>query len=270
MDNSRRSKKRSKFFWPEIGLLILGVLGFKPELLYSVLGVSSQSNQTTSRPANQLQPGGQHPLASNPLVVWGAQAIQSAASHASGVPSQQTFQPNYGAPQFPQYQQPTYYAEHGSLPYQQAYQSQAPAYQYGQWAANNNQQPSQPVANYSGTGFASRVPPVDYQNTPAAYPPQPRANVPFPSTNGTSGTNQPYNSGLGNSYPSYNQPAAVGLAQGAGYPTMANQNLANSQNQYYWGSFDPRTNNNQQLGTQGTWIPNIPAPNMGTSRSGRY
>ncbi|MCU0719679.1 MAG: hypothetical protein MUC83_08250 [Pirellula sp.] len=211
MENSRRSKKRSKFFWPEIGLLILGVLGFKPEILYDILGFSNQSAYGTARPLIQQQPTSQQPLTSNPLLAWGVQAIQSAASQTTGglptatPPYGQTLQPqppyytNQATAQNPPYQPPLNYGSYGNFQYQSA--PTAPGYSYPNpnWAASNNGNSFIPTAaaNLQGPGFANRVPPADYQNTPASYPTPLRSTAPFPSTNTSAPTN---NAAYGNTY----------------------------------------------------------------------
>jgi hypothetical protein len=302
MENSRRSKKRSKFFWPEIGLLILGVLGFKPDLLYDIIGIGSQSPHATTRPINQQQPISQQPLTSNPLLAWGVQAIQSAASQSLGglpvasppygqnVQTQQPYYPNHAAVQSQPYQQQLNYGDYGNLQYQPA--PTVPGYYSPNtnwppntnlppstnWVAanNNNSYPPAAATNYSGAGIASRVPPADYQNTPASYPAQSRPSIPFPSTSAFDPyNNAPYGSNYGanvrkeeTGYQPYY--ASNGTGQSHAYSNLPNQTPPHSQNQYFWGAVDPRVNNMQRAGTQGSWVPNVPASNLGAGRVGRY
>lgn len=343
MENSRRSKKRSKFFWPEIGLLILGVLGFKPDLLFDIVGVGNHSSYGTTRPANQQQPTGQQPLTSNPLLAWGVQAIQSAASqtmaglpvaappHGQHLQTQQPYYPNYPTVQNPPYQQQLNYGDYGNPVYQSA--PNAPGYSYpnANWSAlnNNNYYVPTATANFPGPGSTNRVPPVDYQNTPTTYPAPLRPNTPFPSTNTTSqsinpayGSNyganvrkegtgytdprlsqlqpnqaqypapqyqtpqypvsqyqtaiipnsQPLYSPAANGVPLYSQPqyALAGVAQTQAYSNFPNQSVPQSQDQYFWGAVDPRVNSIQRAGTQGSWVPNVPASNPASGRTGRY
>lgn len=338
MENSRRSKKRSKFFWPEIGLLLLGLLGFKPDLLFDVIGIGSQANYGTARPVNQLQPTNPQPLTSNPLLAWGIQAIQSAASHSMGglpvaapsfgqpAPTQQPYYPNYAVAQNPQYQQPLHYGDYGNQHYQMAPNAAGYSYPNANLAGTSTGNYYNPnsVGNYYGQGSSSRVPSVDYQTTPASYPSQLRTNAPFPSTTATPQPNisdygntyganvrkegaayddprmyqaQQYQSQLNPSpYPTYPYQTAQALnsytpytqtgygipnsnpthyvptasAQSRAYPNGSNQISHPSQSQYYWGAVDPRSNNIQRQGTQGSWVPNVPASNLGAGRSARY
>jgi hypothetical protein len=213
MENSRRSKKRSKFFWPEIGLLILGLLGFKPELLYNIFGASNQSSYATTRPVNQQPHANQPPLTSNSLLAWGVQAIQSAASqtmsglpvatqpHGQPLPTQQQYYPHYTAAQYPPYQQPMNYIDYGYSPYQAAPASSGYASPNSHWAATNNGNFFVPTAaaNYPGSSASNRVPPAEYQNTPASFPNQAAPTAPFPSTNASGQSNAaPYGNIYGN------------------------------------------------------------------------
>lgn len=295
MENSRRSKKRSKFFWPEIGLLILGLLGFKPELLYSIFGVSTQSNYGTTRPVNPQPPTSQHPLTSNPLLAWGVQAIQSAASQTmnglpsvnglpaatipqvQSLPTQPTY-PHYAAVPNQTYQQPLNYTDYGfpthqSLPQVPNYPTPNPY-----WVPNNTGHYYTPTAsaNYATPSNSNRVPPADYQNTPANFQNQARPAVPFPSTNSVNPSIDPaYSSHYSANY--YGQPPynVAGYPTNPSYSNLQNHTASNPQNPYFWNAVDPRVTNSQRAGaqsagTQGSWVPNVPNPNPGVSRVGRY
>lgn len=295
MENSRRSKKRSKFFWPEIGLLILGLLGFKPELLYNIFGVSTQSNYGTTRPINPQPTTSQQPLTSNPLLAWGFQAIQSAASQTmnglpainglpvgtlpqgQSLPTQGPY-PHYAAVQNVPYQQPMNYTEYGYPTYQST--PQAPTYP----APNTNWVPGNPgnyyapsaAANYAAPSNSNRVPPAEYQNTPANFQNQARPAVPFPSTNAANPSSSPaygdYYSANYNGQPPYN---VAGTITSPAYSNIPNQTALNQQSPYFWGAVDPRINTPprqsiQSSGTQGSWVPNVPASNPGVGRVGRF
>lgn len=316
MENSRRNKKRSKFFWPEIGLLILGVLGFKPELLYDILGITSHANTAASRPLNPNQSNGYQPTATNPLWTWGANALQAAASHAAGTYPAAT--PTYGVPAYvnashqnyasqqnPQFQQPGPYADPSLAAYQQPYNA---TYPQSSWATATNGYAYAPNAanGYSGSGM-TRVPPVDYQSTPASYPTQSRSSVPFSSTSSTTPNYNPtfgYTHGANvrkegtlyddprtnfaqNSnyqYPtaqfpsnqfvptqgSYSPTLSANASPWNGYTNTTNPNSGNTQNQYFWGAVDPRVNNSTRIGSQGGWVPNVPAYNPGPVGMGRF
>ncbi|MFN7874308.1 MAG: hypothetical protein ACK5PB_03250 [Pirellula sp.] len=289
MENSRRSKKRSKFFWPEIGLLILGLLGFKPELLYNVFGASTQSNYGTTRPVNPQPPTSQHPLTSNPLLAWGAQAIQSAASQTmnglpiSYFPQGQSLQtqpayPHYAAVQNLPYQQPMNYTDYAYPTYQSTPQTPGYPSPNSNWVTGNPGNYYAPTAatNFAAPSNSNRVPPVEYQNTPANFQNQTRPAVPFPSTNAV---NQPSDPAYGNYYSAnYNGQPPYNVAGYTTSPTnsyLPNQTAFNQQSPYFWGAVDPRVNNPQRTspqsaGTQGSWAPNAPTSNIGVGRVGRY
>ena len=295
MENSRRSKKRSKFFWPEIGLLILGLLGFKPDLLYNIFGVSTQSNYGATRPANSQPPASQHPLTTNPLLVWGVQAIQSAASQTmnglpavNGLPNAtlplgqslptQSPYPHYAAVQNSPYQQSLNYSDYGYSAYHST--PQIPSYPVPNpnWVPSNPGQYYTPTAaaNYAAPSNSNRVPPAEYQNTPANFQNQARPAVPFPSTDAvnqlSNPTNGNYHSANYYSQPPYN---FAGYTANPTYPNLPNQTASNSQGSYFWNAVDPRVTNTQRagapsVGTQGSWAPNVPTPNQSTGRVGRY
>lgn len=215
MLQSRRSKKRTRFIWPEIGLLILGLLGFNPSLLFHAIGIdteyasrvaSSQPTKTTSQQGGQSSPASQSSLAlSYQPNGWGTVAVpQQSFPHPTNWPvAAQQLPPSqylYQAPQafypngnlntaqqaFNANSQEYARMQQALAAQQQAYYSSPPQY----WAPPNQQSyPNQPSYNMAGftnpalgQGTASRVPPVDYQSNLATQGSQLRTAAPFPST----------------------------------------------------------------------------------------
>jgi hypothetical protein len=309
MLQSRRSKKRLRFVWPEIGLLILGVLGFNPSLLFNAIGIDTEyasraaSSQSTKTPTHQGTPS--NPAPSNQQNGWGTIAVTQQnlpsfvnwPSTARQLPAAQNFyQPsqafypngNLNAAQQAFNVNPQEYTrmQQALAAQQQSYYSSPSQY----WLTPNQHsylnQPGYNVAGFTnpalGQGTASRVPPVDYQSNWVPQGSQPRTATPFPSTAFPSENSFGANvrkEGMqwdasrqnlaGNPY----VPVSSDSAQQWTTPTQQQSPAQNSPyyDRYIWGAVDPRASNNQRPATQGSWAPGVSPPSpAGKSRLGRY
>ncbi|XZE18449.1 hypothetical protein SH449x_003743 [Pirellulaceae bacterium SH449] len=302
MLQSRRSKKRKRFLWPEIGLLILGLLGFNPSLLLNAIGIDTEyaSRTLTQQSATSPRQGTQSsPSLSYQPSGWGTPAVPQQTAHSLGnwpssaqqlQTSHYLYQPPqtsypHGYPNTTQQQfgvSPQEYArmQQAIAAQQQAYYSSPPQY----WVTSN--QNSYNMAGFanpaSGQGTSNRVPPVDYQSNWVPQGSQLRTATPFPSTalpsENSYGANvrkegtqlDPSRTHLaGNPYA---QAPHVSTQQWA-TPTQQQSPTSSTPNydRYIWGAVDPRASNNQRPATQGSWASGVSPPSpANTSRLGRY
>jgi len=141
---TRRRRKKRRFYWVELGFLLLGLIGLRPEILTELF----PNNRPNPNALTQLNPHN---------TLYAPVATADPLSQPLLQPAYQAYQPAYQA------YQPAYQA------YQPAYQAYQPAYQ----ASSYNQpqyDPARIASNPSQVTSRYSTNPAYPQNTSAQYP----------------------------------------------------------------------------------------------------
>ena len=154
MSTTRRRNRKPRFYWAELGFLLLGLIGLRPEIITELL--PTRNNNYPPTHANQLQPlAGYPPYYQQPAAYQQPVAYQPQLAYQQPVHNPQSI--NYANSPYPT-TNPTYYA------------------------ANTYQQPQSRIANlpttYPTPNNNSTVAPTssnltipNYRSTPPNTPP---------------------------------------------------------------------------------------------------
>ena len=198
---TRRRTKKRRFYWAELGFLLLGLIGLRPEIITEFF--------PSSRSTPQLAPNGYYVLPAQPIPNTGTihglvsnygtsypqsyqQTYQLPQGYQTPLTYQASYQPNYAPPSnynpnpLPQYQYGL--NQNGLNQYSQSLypQSSYPQTQYTQSAMQPSNTPSMSriaTAPARTTGGPPVVWPDGYQPTPT-YPTTYPTTYPSTTTNG--------------------------------------------------------------------------------------
>lgn len=254
-----RRKRKTRTYWVELGFLVLGIFGLKPDLLTGMLEQQVQQNVDLTATGDWLKDAYRKTIAHNDylsnalanttpvtqVAYPGTQSLYQTAQYAQPTYTQPAYQYPQTAYQQAGYQQPHYTAGQYSTqqyPTQQYLGQQLPAQQYAnpqyanpQYSASNYNASAYNTQQYTAPQYSAQQYNSNYQN--GVQPPYRPGTYPQPNASNLNQAQQPHAYSLGANTLGTNQTYPNQYAATDTY-AMHNSNYGNTGSLYqqYFGN----------------------------------